>query len=74
MSTPAAPYILSHPVTITFEGEALDALNRYRQVCHAAGLTIAGSEDERETARLRAAWDLVGRVADMADVAYGSAC
>lgn len=73
MSTPAAPYILSHPVTITFEGEALDALNRYRQVCHAARMTVAGSEDEREAARLRAASDLAGWVAAMANVAHGSA-
>lgn len=73
MSTPTAPYILSHPVTITFEGEALDALNRYRQVCHAARQTIAGSDDERETARLRAASDLAGWVAAMANVAHGSA-
>ncbi|GFM68962.1 hypothetical protein G9Q84_28840 [Pseudomonas sp. P7] len=68
-----SPYILTHAVTITFEGEALDALNRYRQVCHAANMTVAGSEDEREAARLRAASDLAGWVAAMATVAHGSA-
>lgn len=61
--------MLTHAVTITFEGEALDALNRYRQTCHAARLTVAGSDDELEAMRLRAASDLAGWVSAMANVA-----
>ncbi|MDF2792292.1 MAG: hypothetical protein K0S85_45 [Pseudomonas orientalis] len=63
------PATLTQPVTITFEGEALDALNCYRQTCHAARQIVAGSDDERETARLRAASDLAGWVSALVNVA-----
>lgn len=63
------PAVLTHSVTITFDGESLDALNRYRQTSHAARMTAVGSEDERETMRLRAASDLAGWVSALASVA-----
>jgi hypothetical protein len=70
MSTPSEyPALLTHAVTITFDGEALESLNRYRQTCHAARQAVVGSADERETMRVHAASDLAGWVSALVNVA-----
>lgn len=66
-----APAKLTSPVAITFEGEALDALNHYRQAAYSSRLATSDHEAELEEKRRRAASDLAGWVAAMVSVVGG---